>query len=252
MGRMLGAHDSDELDRPDLNKCPDCGCYFAQTHCPLCNKLCPEEMRAGNRAAPKRPKRRSNSSGRVQFIPWYHSWWFILIMMYLMPIVGIILFFTSPYSKKAKIIAASVVVAVYVVGFALASGIVMDLLRGSPVNDDIPRAEYVELCESVSVEDFHRDVYNEGRYVCMELTVVDRVQGEEVGDTYYRCRSAQGGELSVLVRDCHVEGRVNYLAGDVILVWGESAGMQTSWGSDDEFSELPCLYMAYSEILPRE
>ena len=29
MGRMLGAHDSSELDRPDLNKCPDCRCFFA-------------------------------------------------------------------------------------------------------------------------------------------------------------------------------------------------------------------------------
>jgi hypothetical protein len=251
MGRDLGYFASDELDRPDLNKCPDCGCYFAQTHCPLCDKLCPEEMRAGNRAAPKRQKRRSNSSGRVQFIPWYHSWWFILIMMYLMPVVGIILFFTSPYSKKAKIIAAAIVVAVYVVGFALASGIVMDLLQGSPVNDDISRAEYVELCDSVSVEEFHRDVYNEGRYVQMKLTVVARVTGEEVGDIYYRCRSAEGGELLVLLRDCHVEGRVHYLPGDTILVWGESAGLKPGYTSEGDFSELPCLNMAYSEIVPR-
>ena len=251
MGRMLGYHDSDELDRPDLNKCPDCGCYFAQTHCPLCGKLCPEEMRAGNRAAPKRQKRRSNSSGRVQFIPWYHSWWFILIMMYFMPIVGIILFVTSPHSKKSKIIAAASAVAVYALWFVLVSGLLTDLIMGSPVNDDIPRAEYVELCESVSVDDFCRDVYNEGRYVCMELTVVERVWGEDDRDVYYRCR-AEGGDRLILLRDCHIEGRVNYLVGDVILVWGESAGMQGSYDSDDEFSELPCLYMAYSEILPRE
>ena len=249
MGRMLGYHDSDELDRPDLNKCPDCGCYFAQTHCPLCDKLCPEEMRAGNRAAPKRQKRRSNSSGRVQFIPWYHSWWFILIMMYLMPVVGIILFFTSPYSKKAKIIAASAVVAVYVIGFVLASGIVLDLLKGSPVNDDISRAEYVELCDTVSVEDFHRDVYNEGRYVCMEVTVIDRVEGVETGETYYRCRSAESGELMILLRDCHIEGRVNYLPGDTLLAWGESAGIQGCFNSSGDVWELPCLNMAYSQIV---
>ena len=249
MGRMLGYHDSDELDRPDLNKCPDCGCYFAQTHCPLCDKLCPEEMRAGNRAAPKRQKRRSNSSGRVQFIPWYHSWWFILIMLYFMPIVGIILFFTSPHSKKTKIIAASVVVAVYVIGFVLASGIVLDLLKGSPVNDDISRAEYVELCDTVSVEDFHRDVYNEGRYVCMEATVIDRVEGVETGETYYRCRSAESGELMILLRDCHIEGRVNYLPGDTLLAWGESAGIQGCFNSSGDVWELPCLNMAYSQIV---
>ena len=46
MGRMLGSFDpEDELDRPDLNKCPDCGCYFATDNCPLCGKVCPPEMR---------------------------------------------------------------------------------------------------------------------------------------------------------------------------------------------------------------
>ena len=50
MGRMLGSFaDDTELDRPDLNKCPDCKCYFAGDTCPLCGKVCPEEMRAGNR-----------------------------------------------------------------------------------------------------------------------------------------------------------------------------------------------------------
>ena len=90
MGRSLGYYDSDELDRPELNKCPDCECFFASDECPLCGKICPEEMRAGNRAKVKPPKKRKNSSGRVQFIPWYHSWWFILLMMYFMPIAGII------------------------------------------------------------------------------------------------------------------------------------------------------------------
>ena len=61
MGRMLGYHDSDELDRPELNKCPDCECYFATDECPLCGKICPEEMRAGNRA-PVKHKKRKNSS----------------------------------------------------------------------------------------------------------------------------------------------------------------------------------------------
>ena len=49
MGRMLGSHGSEELDRPDLNKCPDCGCFFSSDNCPLCGKPCPEEMRAGNK-----------------------------------------------------------------------------------------------------------------------------------------------------------------------------------------------------------
>ena len=36
MGRMLGAFDeSNDYDRPDLNKCPDCGCFFEETRTPL-------------------------------------------------------------------------------------------------------------------------------------------------------------------------------------------------------------------------
>ena len=60
MGRMLGSFaDDEELDRPDLNKCPDCDCFFASDACPLCKKICPEEMRAGNRKPVKHKKRKN-------------------------------------------------------------------------------------------------------------------------------------------------------------------------------------------------
>lgn len=114
MGRMLGAHASDELDRPDLNKCPDCLCFFAGDSCPLCGKECPEEMRAGNRAKVKiKKKRASGGSGRVTFIPWYHSWLFIILMLCFMPIVGIILLCTAPYKLRWKIIVAVSVAVAY-------------------------------------------------------------------------------------------------------------------------------------------
>ena len=100
MGRSFDTHD--ELDRPDLNKCPDCGCFFAQDSCPLCGKVCPEEMRAGNRKPPKKVKQASVSD-RVTFVQWYHSWWFIVIMMFIFPIAGIALLVTSPHKKWQKI-----------------------------------------------------------------------------------------------------------------------------------------------------
>ena len=113
MGRMLGAHDpNSEIDRPDLNKCPDCGCFFAQDNCPLCGKLCPEEMRAGNRKPVKKSRVRSGS-GRVTFIEWYHSWWFIILMMIFMPIAGIVLLITSPHRTRSKVIFAVIFVALY-------------------------------------------------------------------------------------------------------------------------------------------
>lgn len=45
----LFAKSNEDYDRPDLNKCPDCDVYFSSDICPVCKKVCPEEMRAGNR-----------------------------------------------------------------------------------------------------------------------------------------------------------------------------------------------------------
>lgn len=118
MGRMLGAFDNpEELDRPDLNKCPDCECFFAGDNCPLCGKVCPEEMRAGNRRPPKKvKKRRGSSNGRVTFMEWYHSWWCILIATVFMAPVGIILMLTSPRRTLWKVL---FVIAVVIVEFVL-------------------------------------------------------------------------------------------------------------------------------------
>ncbi|MBR6782195.1 MAG: hypothetical protein IKM33_03245 [Clostridia bacterium] len=257
MGRSLGYHDSDELDRPELNKCPDCECFFASDECPLCGKICPEEMRAGNRAKVKPPKKRKNSSGRVQFIDWYHSWWFILLMMYVMPIVGIILFFTSPHSKKSKIIAASAVVGVYILGILLVifgSGLLSNLFYESPVNDRISREEYVVLCEPMDVESFYRVSGDTGRYVSMELIVVERcveqsIDVYEADVTYYRCRDLNGGELMVCVLDYNLGTPLRFLPGDMIRVYGESAGRESFVGNPADSTEYPCLYMAYCELI---
>ena len=104
---MKNVHNQVELDRPDLNKCPDCGCFFSGDNCPVCGMPCPEEMKAGNRK-PVKQKRTfyQSSSGRVTFVRWYHSWWFIACMMFVSPIIGIILLLTSPHERKKKIIAA--------------------------------------------------------------------------------------------------------------------------------------------------
>lgn len=254
MGRSLGYFDSDELDRPELNKCPDCECYFASEECPLCGKICPEAFRAGNRAPVKKPKKRKNSSGRVQFIAWYHSWWFIFIMFFVSRIAGLILFFTSPYSKKAKIIAAASVVGGYILLLALGSGLLWSLMDQSLVNDDIPREEYVQLCEPMSVEDFYRYSGDAGRYVSMELTVVERCverSGDvyDVGVTYYRCRDIHGGELVIYVQECTLDTSRQCLAGDMIRVYGESAGTLSFWQSTTYTEALPCLYMAYYDII---
>ena len=159
MGRMLGYHDSEELDRPDLNKCPDCDCFFASEECPLCGKVCPEHMRAGNRAAVKH-KKHKNTSGRVQFVEWYHAWWFIILMLFVMPVVGIVLFFTSPHSKKAKIIATVVGIAYFLLIYC---GGIYWILRfftkedatQPPVTSDAQVA-YTDTSERSAPEDSYR------------------------------------------------------------------------------------------------
>lgn len=157
MGRLLGAHDSDELDRPDLNKCPDCGCFFPQDNCPLCGRECPEEFRAGNRKRVK-PQKHKNSSGRVTFVEWYHRWWFIAIMMFVMPVVGIVLLITSPHKKSAKIIFAVVAVLYAVLRTLLGGGYigaVKDMFT-EPV-ERLSFEEYSEKCLEITPEDFYRE-----------------------------------------------------------------------------------------------
>ena len=254
MGRSLGYFDSDELDRPELNKCPDCECYFASEECPLCGKICPEAFRAGNRAPVKKPKKRKNSSGRVQFIPWYHSWWFILIMFFVSRIAGLILFITSPYSKKAKIITAASVVGGYILLLALGSGLLLHLFDQPLVNDDISRAEYVERCRDMTVEDFYRNANDLGQYVSLELTVVERCVEQSIdvydtGSTYYRCKDLNGGELIIYVLDCNLDKPLQFLPGDMIRVYGESGGMASFLRGNTYTDECPCLYMAYCELI---
>ncbi len=256
MGRLLGAYDADELDRPDLNKCPDCGCYFATEECPLCGKLCPEEMRAGQRAAVKKTRRRSGGyTGRVQFIPWYHSWWFMLIMMFVMPLAGIVLFFTSPYSKKTKIITSVVAVVLLAVTYSGVGFWLLEHLFSEPlVDDDLSRPDYMEACMDMSIEDFHRNVYEVGAYTTMELVVVDCVTDVWESDAdhavYYICTDPTAdGELTVLVRDCILEERKSYMKGDRIRVYGESAGMAVISSDGDAAIELPCLHMAYCQLI---
>ncbi len=247
MGRLMGSYDSDELDRPDLNKCPDCGCFFATDACTLCGKICPEEMRAGNRQKVK-PKKRKNASGRVQFVPWYHTWWFIAIMLWWMFPIGVVLFFTSPYAKKTKIIVTAVA-AVLVVAFYGGMYLMMDgFFEKSPVNDEISRAEYVALCQPTDADALHRNLYDVGAYTVMELTVTKRVESVSDGEVYYVCTDAEG-KLTVLLQDCILEGRQSYRAGDVIRVWGESAGMLTVYTTGGDVMEYPGLYVAYCDLI---
>ena len=259
MGRMLGVFDNDEeLDRPDLNKCPDCGCFFAQDECPLCGKTCPEEMRAGNRKAVKKKKRPSSGSGRVTFIEWYHSWWFIVIMMFIFPLVGIALLVTSPHQKSKKIIFCCIAAA-YMVLSTIGIGAIISMVGNvfdRPVDTSLTKDEYISACEEVSAEEFYRspDAYK-GEFVKMTLTVEGSATYYNDGfyytedDGYYICRTADGGSIRLILRDCLIEGKTRLIPGDVITVYGQGGGEKSVYDSNYNTFNGACLNMAYVELV---
>ena len=253
MGRMLGVFDNDEeLDRPDLNKCPDCGCFFPGECCPICGKPCPEEMRAGNRKPVKKQRaRRSSGSGRVTFVDWYHSWWFIAIIMFIFPIAGIVLLITSPHQKWKKILfvgIAAVYMFVSTFGFLLIP--YLQNIFDRPVDTSLTRAEYVSRCENISADSIYRSSTNcEDEYITIKLKVISIAEcagGAYDDDTYYICETTDDSDLKILVRNCLLENKQNFLPGDVITVYGEGAGeLSAFYSNSSEYLSAPCINMAY-------
>lgn len=259
MGKMLGSYASEELDRPDLNKCPDCGCFFASDTCPLCGKVCPEHMRAGNRKAVKRrKKKRGGSSDRVMFIEWYHQWWFIILAMLFVPLVGIILFATSPYKKSLKIGLVLGAVAWTVLMPILIGALIPAVQRWTdrPVTTNLSKEEYIASCREVEIADFYRrSAQYEDEFVTMtvkvEYSFVGCNEANSIEDTYWFCVDESGGNYAILVRDCQLGDEKNLMSGDVITVWGEGAGTQIIYDCQyyEDLPSMPCLNGAYIELV---
>jgi hypothetical protein len=256
MGRMLGSFDYDsDSERSDLNLCPDCKCYFPQDACPLCGKICPEEMRAGNRKPVKSKKtRHRGGSGRVTFVEWYHTWIVIVLALIFFPIAGIILLITSPHKRSLKI-GLIVVAVLYSIlssyGFIIVGRIAN--LWEKPVDTSLTREEYVAACEEVDAETYYRSVNAyEGKFVSMTLVVTQKaVDADDYGSdytVYYLCKSENGGEFTIMIRDCVQDLPQNLLPGDVITVYGEGAGEKMLYDSLTYYSyTAPCIHVAYLE-----
>ena len=258
MGKLLGAHDSYELDRPDLNKCPDCGCFFDGDNCPLCGKVCPEEMRAGNRAKVKPPKKKNDPyGGRTIFVAWYHAWWVIILALFISPIIGIILLATSPHKKSSKVLVIVIGVVWLLLssfGFALIGKLINSL--DSPVDTSLTQEEYVEKCDSISVEEYYRTAsVQENAFVTMTLTVTERFtdpEGTYAGqkyNTYYLCSDSEG-RFKIIVRDCSQNGTQNFALGDTITVWGEGAGNVEVYNMNYNVYAAPGINAAYIVLNP--
>ncbi len=257
MGRMLGAFaDDEDLDRPDLNKCPDCGCYFESDDCPICGRRCPEYMRAGNRKPPKKKKKKKGGPQyKVSFVEWYHSWWFIILMLFVFPLVGIILLFTSPHKKSLKITA----VVLAIVYTLLTSSLLPAVVRGviahfsSPVDTSMSREEYVTVCDEISAEDFYRSSAGfKSAFVSMELRVKEKItdpDGYGKYTTYYVCEAMDGGSFEIMIRDCLQDEKRNLIEGDMIRVYGEGAGTVTIYDMEYAPHVAPCVFVAYLDLI---
>jgi len=258
MGKLLGSFSEDErAERPDLNQCPDCECFFDGDNCPICNKECPQNMRAGNRPVVKQKKRRKNSgNGRVTFISWYHTWVFIIFMMIFSPIISAFLIITSPHEKWKKIVAFSLAAILMVIStFGIGSFIstISDTFE-QPVNNKITRSEYVAMCENITAEQFYRsaDGYD-GDYVKVRIKIVKSVT---YMDSYYNdkdyvcylCEAPDGSDYEFVVRDCLLENQQRFIPGDVITVYGEGAGECEVYYGEYELVAAMCLNMAYVDI----
>ncbi len=257
MGAPLGYFSEDtQNDFPELNKCPDCETFFQSLTCPLCGKVCPEEMRAGNRKPVKQKKsRRSNGSGRVTFEPWYHNLWFIIVMLLVVPLVGLILLWQSSRSKGWKIGLSLVVAAPYILSAVLT---VIGFFAGwfgsskAPFSDVPPIEEYAEICVQADAEAYYRSPATyAGQDIMLELTVVSkqRVETADVYDyaDYYECKTeVNGKELRFWIWDCRAEsGAINLAPGDRITVYGTAVGFESVRVQGAGSAKYPCMEAYY-------
>lgn len=263
MGRFLGSHTGEELDRPDLNKCPDCDCFFADDYCPICGRLCPEEMRAGNRKKVKRQKERNSNAGRVIFIAWYHSWWFIILSFFLFsPIVALVLLLTSPHKKSYKIIACVItgvcIIVLPIVLSLFVYPLIFNSINEPLINESMQIEDYHNSATTITPEEYYRlpDAYLE-KDVIVELKVISKLStydnSIDIYDygttTYFLCQDINNENITILVRDCLLEGYINPLPDDIIKVYGRAAGEIFIDTTNNQSFELPCINMACVEII---
>lgn len=258
MGRLMGSYaEENELDRPDLNKCPDCGCFFPGDNCPLCGKECPENMRAGNRAAVKK-KKKSSGYTRTRFVEWYHSWWFIILMLIVFPLAGIPLLITSPHKKWLKITLSILAIAVMVLPYANIGRIISGVagLFDNPVNTSLSRSEYISACEETDAEDFYRNAESyKGRYVTVTLRIISAAEfAEDYYDEnkYYLCEDSDGSEFYIIIRDCIQDGAQNFINGDTVKIYGEYGGEKSVYCvNNDTYAAYtaPSINTAYADVI---
>lgn len=255
MGRFgsptLGYHaEADENDIPELNKCPSCGAFFDGDVCPICKTVCPEEMKAGNRAKIKKKKKKEKPVGYKVPPVWYLQTWFILLVLCVSQFIGVILVWLSDWKKWVK-----VTVTVLALGGGYLVGLLyfplFQLFQKPPeyVNYDLPESEYREQCDPLDYESLMREPEDYiDRYMVLTLTVesVKYVDGYDMSFTGDVILALDGEGHSYLVYDCRKDGK-NILTGDTVTVFGQFGGVDVETAFD-YYVRYPIVYGAYLDI----
>ena len=70
-------------------------------------------------------------------------------------------------------------------------------------------------------------------------------------DAYYLCEAEGGSSYKIIIRDCLIENKQNFIAGDAITVWGECDEEKTVYSmSSENYAEweAPCVNVAYAAV----
>ncbi len=244
LGRYSG--DSALNDNLSLNRCPDCETLFEGDVCPICRKPCPEEMKAGNRAAIKVKKEKAVKG--ATFTPVYFRWWFLLIlcMIGLTP-VALILFLVSERPKWLKVTVGIAAGLFFVGQILLFTGAGQKLLTGirNKANAGVTgtEEEYRSECREITAENALRepDALRKQK-VRAEFRVIGMTD-YGYGNVYYLCSFEPEGTLCY-VNDCRSDRDTRFLAGDLITVYGRFGDAYY-----DESGELPLIHMAFADLV---
>lgn len=257
MGRFgspsLGYHaDEDDHDIPELNKCPSCGAFFEGDICPICKTVCPEEMKAGNRAKVKKKRKKQKSVGYKIPPVWYLQTWFILLMLFVSRFIGIILVWMSDWKKWVKItVTVLALCGSYFVGVVLYPllGLINQPKPVEYVNYDISESEYREQCDALDYEDMMRDpnAYAD-RYMTLTLTVqsVKYLNGFGVSFTGDALLATDSAGNAYVVYDCRKDG-MSILTGDTVTVFGQF-GYVGVMDAFEPYVKYPIVYGAYVDL----
>ena len=195
----------------------------------------------------------------VQFVPWYLSTWFIILMLFFQPIIGLILVWVGYWRKPAKIITTALVVLYFLCTFVLGGlfGIFEFIVNREdiPVNTELSRAEYIEECVDLSAETVYREANQRvGEYVALTVTVTGRWENSyDYGSDYslyLECVAEENGKSwTFLVRDYRGDD-INLAVGDVVTVYGQIGGNFSIYNQTAGEISAPGINMLYVTVQP--